>query len=154
MTGSCRDLIEVIPRHLPGRIKWRHEKPQSVYLPSRPRCKPSTSRVQVFTLTATWPLREQPFELPQHLLLVGIVYTGRAPLCTLVLLYARQTCTAKLWIPWSVTGSGSDGNWLENYTSTCTVQYCDGVWWIPAPAIGPGYATRTTHCANSLERQK
>lgn len=28
-----------------------------------------------------------------------IVYTGCTPFCTLLLLYVRQTCSAKLWIP-------------------------------------------------------
>jgi hypothetical protein len=31
--------------------------------------------------------------------LPAIVYTGCTPLCTLVLLYVRQTCAEKLWIP-------------------------------------------------------
>jgi hypothetical protein len=69
--------------------------------------------------------------------------------------FVRWTCTANLWIAALRTlRSGSDGNWLENYTCTCSVQHCDGVWRLSAPAVGPGYAARKTRLANCPEIQQ
>jgi hypothetical protein len=71
--GSGRGLIDVLSRHFPGGTNENHGNPQSEYPMSQPTVEPSTSRIQVYSvsivssLSVKWIIRGLDGRRPSQL---------------------------------------------------------------------------------------